>query len=62
VETYKKTLLNHNSDLGALAKSRKRAEFNTVMRLEQTAGQGTTEMDAALRFIAVDDNMRYDAD
>jgi hypothetical protein len=62
VETYKKTLLNDNSDLGALAKSLKRAEFNTVMRLEQMAGQGTTEMDAALRFIAVDDNMQYDAD
>jgi hypothetical protein len=62
VAALKKALMNDNADLEGMAKSLRGAEFDAAMSIDQKAGQGAMEMDAALWFLGIYDSMQCDAD
>jgi hypothetical protein len=58
----KKALENDSTDLEGMAKSLTGAEFDAALSIDQKTGQGTMEVDAALWFLGIYDNMQCDAD
>jgi len=58
----KKALETDSTDLEQMAKSLRGAEFDAALSIDQKAGQGTMEVDAALWFLGIYDNMQCAAD
>jgi hypothetical protein len=62
LEARKKALQNDSTDLEAITKSLSGAEFNAALSIDQKASLGTMEVDAALWFVGIYDNMQCEAD
>jgi hypothetical protein len=54
----KKTLLSESTDLEEMAKSLKGPDFDTALQVDDKAQQGVMELDAAIWFLGVYDNMQ----
>ena len=58
----KKALISEEDDLEAMAKSLSGMELDSVLSIDQKAGQGVMQLDATLWFAAIYKNMQCDAD